>query len=63
MSDQQNLEYLLSGVQAKGNGFIVGTVAEDGRVVPFALLRVRLGQRRCLKGIADGSDWRNGTWR
>jgi len=19
--------------------------------------------RRCLKGIAEGSDWRNGTWR
>jgi len=46
MSDPQNLECLLTRVQAKGNGFIVGGVAEGGRVVPFALLRVRLGQTR-----------------
>lgn len=46
MADPQVLECLLAGVQAKGNGFAVGTVAEDGRVVPFALLRVRLGQPR-----------------
>lgn len=42
MSDTSSLESLLAGIQAKGNGFVVGTVAEDGRVVPFALLRVRL---------------------
>ena len=46
MADPQKLERLLAGVQAKGNGFVVGTVAEDGRVVPFALLRVCLEQPR-----------------
>ena len=46
MSEPQALECLLAGVQAKGNGFVVGTVAEDGRVIPFALLRVRLGPPR-----------------
>lgn len=46
MSDPQTLESLLAEVQAKGNGFVVGTVAEDGRVVPFTLLRVRPPRER-----------------
>ena len=45
MSEPQVLlEYLLPGIQAKGNGFVVGTLTADGRVVPFALLRVHFGQ-------------------
>jgi len=46
MSDQDGVEGLLRGVQAKGNGFAVGSIAEDGRVVAFALLRVRFGYQR-----------------
>lgn len=40
MSDRQGMEWLLPGVQAKGNGFFVGTVEDDGHVKWFALLRV-----------------------
>ena len=40
------LESLLPGVEAKGNGMVLGAGAEDGRAIPFELLRVRLGHRR-----------------
>jgi hypothetical protein len=40
------MEWLLPGVQAKGNGFVVGTVTEDGRVVPFSILPVVFGRAR-----------------
>lgn len=40
------LESLLPGVQAKGNGMVFGATAEDGRAIPFELLRVRLGHPR-----------------
>jgi hypothetical protein len=33
-------------LHAKGNGMVIGTVAEDGRVIPFVMLRVRLAVRR-----------------
>ena len=39
----RRLESLLPGIRAKGNGMVLGAVAEEGRVVPFMLVRVRLG--------------------
>jgi hypothetical protein len=43
---ESGLEWLLPGVRAKGNGLIVVRAAEDGRLVPFERLRVRLRQPR-----------------
>ena len=40
------LESLLPGLHAKGNGMVLGAAAEDGRAIPFELLRVRLGHPR-----------------
>jgi hypothetical protein len=44
------LEALLPGVQAKGNGMVLGAASEDGRAIPFELLRTRLGHPRIRTG-------------
>jgi hypothetical protein len=53
-SRMRGVDVLLRSIDAKGNGFVVGAVAEDGRVVPFALLRLRLGQSRRVTAPQPG---------
>lgn len=47
------LESLLPGIHAKGNGMVLGATAEDGRAIPFELLRVRLGHPRIRRGVSS----------
>jgi hypothetical protein len=46
----RSLEAQLPGVRVKGNGMVLGAAAEDGRAIPFELLRVRLGHPRIRTG-------------